>query len=284
MMTFQEALREGGGETFAVYKTDDDKRLVFGWASIAVTAEGEQLEDRQHDIIDPEDLEEAVYEYVLNFRDAGEEHVESLRKKGRLVESCVFTEDKQEAMGLPAGILPVGWWIGFKIDDDGAWEKVKNGTYRMFSIEGTAERVPVEKAALEATGCGVLVLRDGKVLTGTRIERAGRGRLCGPGGHIEDGEAPEEAAVREAEEEFGIVCRELRPLGVQDGGRYGTSAVYLCTDYDGEPRTDEKEMTEPRWLDPAEIREQENVFPPFRQSLELLPVRKAMGFSETLNR
>ena len=325
MMTFQEALSQGRTETFSVYKTDDDKRLVFGWASIAVTAEGEQLEDRQHDIIDPEDLEEAAYEYVLNFRDAGEEHVESLRKKGRLVESCVFTEDKQEAMGLPAGILPVGWWIGFKIDDDGAWEKVKNGTYRMFSIEGTAERVPVEKAeknyedypgywewleenldttreeekaarawyqerkaaksaALEATGCGVLVLRDGKVLTGTRIERAGRGRLCGPGGHIEDGETPEEAAVREAEEEFGIVCRELRPLGVQDGGRYGASAVYLCTDYDGEPRTDEKEMTEPRWLDPAEIREQENVFPPFRQSLALLPVRKAMGFSEALNR
>ena len=60
--------------------------------------------------------------------------------------------------------------------------------------------------------------------------------------------------------------------------------MYLCTDYDGEPRTDEKEMTEPRWLDPAEIREQENVFPPFRQSLELLPVRKAMTFSEALNR
>ena len=153
MMTFQEALSQGRTETFSVYKTDDDKRLVFGWASIAVTAEGEQLEDRQHDIIDPEDLEEAAYEYVLNFRDTGEEHMESLRKKGRLVESCVFTEDKQEAMGLPAGILPVGWWIGFKIDDDGAWEKVKNGTYRMFSIEGTAERVPVEKAALEEGGC-----------------------------------------------------------------------------------------------------------------------------------
>lgn len=131
---------------YAIAKMDDDKRLVFGWASISFTADGEQLEDLQHDLINPEDLEEAVYEYVLNFRDTGEEHRPHLRKKGKLVESCVFTAEKQRAMGLPEGILPVGWWIGFKIEDDEAWEKVKNGTYRMFSIEGKAQRVPVEKA------------------------------------------------------------------------------------------------------------------------------------------
>lgn len=132
---------------YTITKMDDDKRLVFGWASISFTADGEQLEDLQHDLINPEDLEEAVYEYVLNFRDTGEEHRPNLRKKGKLVESCVFTAEKQRAMGLPEGILPVGWWIGFKIEDDEAWEKVKNGTYRMFSIEGKAQRVPIEKSA-----------------------------------------------------------------------------------------------------------------------------------------
>lgn len=132
---------------YTIMKTDDDKRLVFGWASISITADGEQLEDHQQDLIDPEDLEEAVYEYVLNFRDTGEEHIKSLRKKGKLVESCVFTAEKQKAMGIPEGILPIGWWIGFKIEDDDAWEKVKNGTYKMFSIEGKANRVPVEKSA-----------------------------------------------------------------------------------------------------------------------------------------
>lgn len=136
---------------YTITKMDEDKRLVFGWASISFTADGEQLEDLQHDIINPEDLEEAVYEYVLNFRDTGEEHRPHLRKKGKLVESCVFTAEKMKAMGLPEGILPVGWWIGFKIEDDEAWEKVKNGTYRMFSIEGRAQRVPVEKAAPEET-------------------------------------------------------------------------------------------------------------------------------------
>lgn len=129
---------------YSIMKTDDDKRLVFGWASVSITVDGEQLEDRQQDLIDPEDLEEAAYEYVLNFRDTGERHNPNLRKKGKLVESCVFTAEKQKAMGLPEGILPVGWWIGFKIEDDEAWEKVKNGTYKMFSIEGKANRIPVK--------------------------------------------------------------------------------------------------------------------------------------------
>ena len=119
-------------------------------AGVAGMAElKQQLEDLQEDMIDPEDLEESAYEFVLNFRDTGELHNPNLRKKGKLVESCVFTEEKQRAMGLPEGILPVGWWIGFKIEDDAAWEKVKDGTYKMFSVEGKAQRVPVEKAAPE---------------------------------------------------------------------------------------------------------------------------------------
>lgn len=136
---------EPAQNSFSIFKTDDDKRLVFGWASIALTVDGQQLEDRQHDIIDPEDLEEAAYEYVLNFRDTGEEHIPTMRKKGKLVESCVLTAEKQKAMGIPEGVVPVGWWIGFKIDDDDAWNRVKTGHYKMFSIEGKANRLPVEK-------------------------------------------------------------------------------------------------------------------------------------------
>lgn len=137
-------------KSFNIYKTDNDKRLVFGWASVSITVDGEQVEDRQDDMIDPEDLEEAVYEYVLNFRDTGEEHIPTMRKKGKLVESCVLTAEKQKAMGIPEGTLPIGWWIGFKIEDDDAWERVKNGTYRMFSIEGKANREPIEKGVYEA--------------------------------------------------------------------------------------------------------------------------------------
>lgn len=129
---------------YTITKIDDDKRLVFGWASISCTSDGEQLEDLQKDIIDPEDMEESAYEFVLNFRDTGELHNPNLRQKGKMVESVVFTVEKMKAMGIPEGILPVGWWVGFKIEDDAAWEKVKNGTYKMFSVEGTGQRVPVE--------------------------------------------------------------------------------------------------------------------------------------------
>ena len=270
------------GDSFSIFKTDDDKRLVFGWASISITVDGEQLEDRQKDIIDPEDLEEAAYEYVLNFRDTGEEHVSTMRKKGKLVESCVFTAEKQKAIGIPEGIIPIGWWIGFKIEDDAAWEKVKNGTYRMFSIEGKANRIPVEKGQLK--GCGVLVVQNGKILTGTRIERSSRGQICGPGGHIEAGETPEEAAKREAWEEFGIKCRELTPLGTLEDG---SSAIFLCTKFSGTPETDEEEMTDPEWMTIEELRE-ENLFGPFEASLELLkksPAKRpnvAKTFSEIL--
>lgn len=260
---------ENEKETFSIFKTDDDKRLVFGWASISITVDGEQLEDRQKDIIDPEDLEEAAYEYVLNFRDTGEEHISTMRKKGKLVESCVFTEEKQKAIGIPPGIVPIGWWIGFKIEDDAAWQKVKNGTYKMFSIEGKANREPVGKAN-HPKGCGVLVVQDGKILTGTRIERNGKGQIGGPGGHIEEGETPEDAAIREAYEEFGIVCRDIAPIGMlQDENGKDRSAIFLCTKFVSSPKTDEKEMTAPRWMTIEELQKEE-LYPPFAASLEFL--------------
>lgn len=271
-------LSEATERTFSIYKTSDDKRLVFGWASIAITVDGEQLEDRQKDIIEPDDLEEAAYEYVLNFRDTGEEHVSTMRKKGKLVESCVFTEEKQAAIGIPPGTIPVGWWIGFKIEDDAAWERVKDGTYRMFSIEGKAERIPVEKADTP-TGCGVLVVQGGKILAGTRMDEETRGQICGPGGHIEAGETPEVAARRETYEEFGIHCKSLEPLGTAQDGN---SAIFLCTNFSGTPETDDIEMEDPRWLDPSEISADE-AFQPFVESLELLPKKAvAKTFNEIL--
>lgn len=265
---------------FTIYKSENDKRLVFGWASIAITVDGEQLEDRQGDMIDPEDLEDAAYEYVLNFRDTGEEHLPGYRKKGKLVESVVLTEDKQKAMGIPEGTVPVGWWLGFYIEDDAAWEKVKNGTYRMFSIEGKAEREPIEKAA--KAGCGVLVVNDGKILTGRRIEprAAGLGAIGGPGGHIEEGETPEQAAIRETREEFGIKVKNLKHAGSVPG-----SEIFICTEYDGEPSTDEEEMTDLKWRNLEELKN-EKLFKPFEDSLKYVPqtIRKFNPFHDSLGK
>jgi len=46
-----------------------------------------------------------------------------------------------------------------------------------------------------------------------RLNRAGRVEWCLPKGHLEHGETPEQAAVREIEEETGIRGRVVRPLG-----------------------------------------------------------------------
>ncbi len=49
-----------------------------------------------------------------------------------------------------------------------------------------------------------------------RRNRSGRLEWCLPKGHIEDGETPEIAAVREVAEETGISAEILQPLGVID--------------------------------------------------------------------
>lgn len=118
------------------------------------------------------------------------------------------------------------------------------------------------------TGVGVLVLEKGRVLCGTRTVE---GTIGGPGGHIEPGETPEQAAIREAQEEFGITPKELFPIAMLTDmpEQYGVSQVYLCTDYDGPVMTDGEEMCDPDFLDLDVLlrTRSELMFPPFRLSL-----------------
>ena len=116
---------------FQIKKSDDEKMQAFGWANISITADGEVLEDLQHDIIEPEELEQAAYKFV--------DLINLIAMK-----FYPLTKEKMEAMGIPEGTLPTGWWIGFQVTDADVWEKVKDGTYSMFSIEGEAKRVEVE--------------------------------------------------------------------------------------------------------------------------------------------
>lgn len=121
---------------FAVAKTDDDAQVVFGWASVAQKADGTDVIDSDNELVDPAALEAAAYEFVLNSREAGADHAGE--PIGRLVESIVFTAEKQEALGLPPGLLPIGWFVGYKIDDDDVWASVRSAERLMFSIDATA--------------------------------------------------------------------------------------------------------------------------------------------------
>lgn len=129
--------------TLDIFKTRDegDQHLVSGWANIAINADGSRPLDWQGDIIEPEELEEAAIEFMKDYRESGVNH--QGEAKGIVVESIVLTKDKQAAMGIPEGTVPEGWFITVKVLDDDTFAKVKDGTYKMFSIQGTAERVAV---------------------------------------------------------------------------------------------------------------------------------------------
>lgn len=133
-----EKAKADSGEAFKIAKSKEDEQLVFGWANIAIDENGQYPLDWDGDITAPEHLEKAAYEFVLKYRATGEQHQGEV--KGQLVESVMFTKEKQAALGIPEGILPEGWWVGFHVPDKEVFAKIKNGEYEMFSVEGSAIR------------------------------------------------------------------------------------------------------------------------------------------------
>ena len=117
--------------------TKADEHLIFGWASVAVDADGISIVDSAGDIIPITELEQAAYRFVEFHGTGGEMHAKI--GVARLVESVVFTADKLAVLGL-TGKIPLGWWIGFRVTDEAVWQKIKAGVYTMFSIGGHATR------------------------------------------------------------------------------------------------------------------------------------------------
>lgn len=120
---------------------------------------------------------------------------------------------------------------------------------------------------------GVLAVSQGKVLSGTRKTEFGHGLICGPGGHIKEGESPKQAAFRETEEEFGISPKELIPLGrgpvEPDTGIQ--PYIFLCTEYEGEPNCVDGEMADPQFRTLEEIELlTPSLFQPFADDVKLL--------------
>lgn len=129
--------------TFNLTKSDEEERLVFGWASVAQRTDGETVVDWQDDIVDISELEQAAYDFVQFYREGSEMHERGGFDVAVVVESMVFTPEKMALLNIPEETIPCGWWVGFRVTDDEVWEKVKDGTYRMFSIEGQAVREKV---------------------------------------------------------------------------------------------------------------------------------------------
>ncbi|MFV0633025.1 NUDIX hydrolase [Demequina sp.] len=85
--------------------------------------------------------------------------------------------------------------------------------------EAAARRAAQLPVSNETSAGGIAVrVEDGVAYAACigRRNRAGRLEWCLPKGHIEAGETPEEAAIREVAEETGIDADIIRPIGVID--------------------------------------------------------------------
>jgi len=131
--------------TSEITKIDEDERTVFGWAYITHDELGTLNVDKSGEFIDdPAELASAAYDFVLESRKGGRDHQRAEFGpvvKSTMIESMVFTPEKLEAMGVPNGVLPIGWWTGWKVHDDQAWLDVKEGRAKSFSIHGTGSKM-----------------------------------------------------------------------------------------------------------------------------------------------
>lgn len=130
-----------------VLKTDDEQRLVYGWAWVN-SVDGELVFDEQDQGIETGELQKAAHAFMLEVRKAGSVHMRDPEtgekiKKGEVVESMVFTPELQKALGIDLG--KTGWFIVSKVSDDEQWQKIKALDHISFSIGGRAKAVPFQE-------------------------------------------------------------------------------------------------------------------------------------------
>ena len=91
---------------------------------------------------------------------------------------------------------------------------------------------------------GVIVIEGGKILLARRLKGAGAGKWGTMGGHVELGESPREAAIREAKEEFGIEVGNLKFLFIAHelyGDKQYVDVVFTADIVSGNPKNMEPE-------------------------------------------
>lgn len=110
-------------------------------------------------------------------------------------------------------------------------------------------REKFRKEATEATLC--FIIQNGEALLIEKKRGVGEGLLNGPGGKLEDGETPKEAAVRETEEETKVVPEEVEKVGelefIFGAEPFMFVHVFRAEDFSGNP--EETEEARPEWFD-----------------------------------
>lgn len=108
-----------------------------------------------------------------------------------------------------------------------------------------------EQATKKRAACCMIVAEDGKILIVSR--RDDPTKFSFPGGKVDPGETPEEAAKRELEEETGLVASALHPVFIGQDGPYECT-TFACEVEGGHVALDDIDTDEEgiiRWGDPS---------------------------------
>ena len=118
---------------------------------------------------------------------------------------------------------------------------------------------------INLSGCTVVVENErGELLLQQRVFP--EGRWCFPGGLMELGEAAEDTAKRELEEETSLRAQELSLIGVFSGPEhlcraangdeyYVVDIAFACRAWTGEPRVNDGESVRLAWFRPDALPE-----------------------------
>ena len=120
---------------------------------------------------------------------------------------------------------------------------------------------------------GIVLIQDGQVALIER-HRAGLDYFVFPGGGVDEGESPEQAALREAMEELGIQVaikqkiaeiqlgqksRQVYYLVEQIGGEFGSGTGEEYTDAD--PADPDEGIYVPIWMPIEKLSQHKNIYP-----------------------
>lgn len=104
-------------------------------------------------------------------------------------------------------------------------------------------------------GCGLAIVRDGKLLLYKRLKAPEAGHWNIVGGKVDHMERSEVAARREAEEESGLIVHStdflcLSEQVIEADRQHWISMIYVTRDFSGEPQlTEPHKLSDLGWYD-----------------------------------
>lgn len=118
----------------------------------------------------------------------------------------------------------------------------------------------MDKPIRKAVRC--YLIEDGKVVVTKYNEgQPNEGYYDIPGGKIEDGETPEQAAIREMREETGMVVKNLKHRGrfiADNPNKIFDFEVFVTEEFDGDPQNFEENTSE--WIDIEGLLKKKKIF------------------------